>query len=81
MAVAALIVALPSALLATVDLAQRMKVAEKLGRLIQWARRRKQESPETSLTVRLPSGKVQDLDRVARDVMLEEAAMAERDRR
>lgn len=77
-AVAAVLLAVPSALLATLDLAARLGLAERLGRLIDLARRGREERG-TVVTLALErSGGLPPLDRCEPDQVLEAIERARR---
>jgi hypothetical protein len=63
-AVAALVLAVPGALLAASDLARRMEVSQKIGRLLEWARRKTPESTSNRLEIVDGDGRARRLDRV-----------------
>ena len=69
-AVAALVLAVPGAILASWDLVQRMKLTEKVERLIAWARRKKQENPTLTITLSLSGIRVTYLDRTEPEEIL-----------
>lgn len=73
--IAALVISVPAAVLATWDLAQRIKVKEKVDRLIGWARRKSTESPRTQMTIHLPSGTVIRLDHAKPEDILDALAV------
>ena len=74
-AIAALIIAVPAAVLATWDLAQRIQVKQKIDRLISWAKRKESEAPETQMTIHLPGGAVVRLDQVKPESILDVLAV------
>lgn len=70
-AVAALVLAIPAALLATWDLAKRMQLKEKVDRLIHWAREKTKKAPKTRMTIHLPNGIVVSLNEVKPEEFLD----------
>ncbi|MBU2548924.1 MAG: hypothetical protein KKB20_10960 [Proteobacteria bacterium] len=63
MAVAALIVAIPSGILATLQLADRCELKEKIQRLIDWAKTRRREDERHLIAMVAAKSEVQPLDR------------------
>lgn len=76
-AVAALILSIPAALLATWDLAQRIHLKEKVDRLINWAKEKAKNTPAghpnlpIHPTVHLPDGRVLPLDQLKPEEFLD----------
>ena len=76
-AVAALILSIPAALLATWDLAQRIRLKEKVDRLINWAKEKAKNTPAghpnlpIHPTVHLPDGRVLPLDQLKPEELLD----------
>ena len=78
--VAALVLAVPGAILATWDLAQRIELKKKVERLIDWARRKKKENPTLVITLTLSGIRVKYLDRTEPEEILDALAeWAEKD--
>jgi hypothetical protein len=67
-AIATLVLSIPSAALASADLAERVKLREKLGRLIAWAKRLRTER-ELRCRIEAATG-TKDLDTVSEDELL-----------
>jgi len=61
-AVAAMILAIPGAVAATVDLAQRARLIPKLRQLIAWARELRRANPQSRIEVTTPDGRTTPLD-------------------
>lgn len=73
-AVVALIIAIPLAVLLPADPDQNDSVVEKLEKVVAWARDKKDRFPEDRFAVELSDGNVQPLDEISVDKMIEEAA-------
>ena len=81
-AVAALILAVPGAVLATWDLAKRIQLKEKVDRLINWDKEKATTAPQTRMTIHLPNGIVVALDQVKPEDLLNVLAeLANKERR
>ena len=52
-ALAGLVLSIPGAILAAVDLADRIKKRKKADRLIQWARQKRQSSPQLQIHIEI----------------------------
>ncbi len=61
-AVATLILTIPGAVWATVDLAERAKLVPKLRALIDWARARKASHPQSRVEIETADGRIMPLD-------------------
>ncbi len=55
-AIAALVIAIPSAVLAVVDLVQRSKKKTKANHVIDFAQRQHRQNPQTAITITMPDG-------------------------
>lgn len=73
-AVAALILAIPSAILATMDLAQRLKLKQRVDRLLDWARSKRAADPGIELTLVTSDGRALPLDRAEAGEVLDALA-------
>jgi hypothetical protein len=72
-AVATLVLSIPCAVLATVDLVERVRKAETLRKLVAWARQRRSAAVE----VTGPTGRVQQLAEADPGELLDEAAQSQ----
>jgi hypothetical protein len=73
-ALAALILAIPSAVLATVELIERIRNKEKLDRLIEQSRKLQKKHSTTRIRIITPKGKVIELENITSSEMLDIAA-------
>ena len=70
-AVAALLLAIPGAMVASWDLAERIKLKEKIDRLLAWVQERAATLSQSSPTMHLPNGKVIPLNTVKPEEILD----------
>jgi hypothetical protein len=75
--IAALILQLPGAVKDSLDLAERIKLTQKVKRLLAWAQAKKQQNPEVRITLVSPEGRSHELDRAEPGEIVE--AVSERD--
>lgn len=72
-----LVLAVPGAIKDGLDLAEKIKLTQKVKRLIAWAQAKKQQNPAVRLTVISPEGRSHELDRADPGDIVE--AVSERD--
>jgi hypothetical protein len=71
------VLAIPGALLATLDLVKRMELKPKVERLLAWVRRRRSEDPTIEVTLRLGDGRALRLDAAGAAEVLDALAQAQ----
>ncbi|MDM8539508.1 hypothetical protein QUF75_02930 [Desulfococcaceae bacterium HSG7] len=78
-AIAALVIAIPSAVLAVVDLVQRPKKKSKADHVIDFAQRQHSQNPQTGITITMPNGVSMNLDQMDSNTLIDLACQLSKD--
>jgi len=79
-AIAALVIAIPSAVLAVVDLVQRSKKKTKADHVIDFAQRQHRQNPQTAITITIPDGVSVNLHQTDSNTLIDLACQLSEDR-
>jgi len=77
--VAALILSIPGAVLAAIQVADRIEKNKRIQRIIEWAKSKCLQDPKRKINLTLPEGKVVSLEDTSSAEILEEAGKSNRD--